>query len=141
MRPIIQKLRATKPNRTIGFIRVMLGVVFIMTGVMKLTLPKFGAAWSVQLIEAGIPFYSFNYWFVPVFETLLGSVLLVGFYTRIGAFMILPVMLVATYVHVTVTNPAAFPAQPQDPYIPIVIIIMALVVIIKGGGSWSLDSK
>jgi len=141
MRPIIQKLRATKPNRTIGFIRVMLGVVFIMTGVMKLTLPKFGAAWSVQLIEAGIPFYSFNYWFVPVFETLLGSVLLVGFYTRIGALMILPVMLVATYVHVTVTNPAAFPAQPQDPYIPIVIIIMALVVIIKGGGSWSLDSK
>jgi len=141
MRPIIQKLRATKPNRTIGFIRVMLGVVFIMTGVMKLTLPKFGAAWSVQLIEAGIPFYSFNYWFVPVFETLLGSVLLVGFYTRIGALMILPVMLVATYVHVTVPNPAAFPAQPQDPYIPIVIIIMALVVIIKGGGSWSLDSK
>ena len=117
----------------------MLGIIFIMTGMMKLTLADFGAAWSVQLIEAEIPFYTLNYWFVPVFETILGIVLLLGYYSRIAALMILPVMLVAIYVHLTVSNPAAFPAQPQEPFVPIAVIIMALIIIMKGGGKWSMD--
>lgn len=120
---------------------MMLGIIFIMTGMMKLTLADFGAAWSIQLIEAEIPFYTFNYWFVPVFETILGIVLLLGYYSRIAALMILPVMLVAIYVHLTVSNPAAFPAQPQEPYVPIAVIIMALIIIMKGGGKWSMDLK
>ncbi len=120
---------------------MMLGIIFIMTGMMKLTLADFGAAWSIQLIEAEIPFYTLNYWFVPVFETILGIVLLLGYYSRIAALMILPVMLVAIYVHLTVSNPAAFPAQPQEPYVPIAVIILALIIIIKGGGKWSMDLK
>ena len=55
--------------------------------------------------------------------------------------MIIPIMLVAIYVHITVSNPAAFPAQPQEPFIPIAVIIMAVIVLIKGGGNWSLDLK
>ena len=113
----------------------------MMTGIMKLTLAKYGAAWSIQLIEAEIPFYTLNYWFVPVLEIFLGTILLLGYYSRIAAIMILPIMMVATYVHLTVTNPAAFPAQPQEPYIPIAIIIMAFLVVKNGGGNWSLDLK
>jgi len=137
----MQNLRQTVPHKYVGIIRLMLGIIFTMTGIMKLTLADFGAAWSIQLIEAEIPFYNFNYWFVPVFETFLGIILLIGYYSRIGALMILPVMLVAIYVHLTVSNPAAFPAQPQEPYIPIAVIIMALIVIKKGGGNWSMDLK
>jgi hypothetical protein len=55
--------------------------------------------------------------------------------------MVLPLMFVAIYVHLTVANPAAFPAQPQEPYIPIAIIVMALIVLRKGGARWSLDLK
>ena len=137
----MRNLRQTFPNKFIGIIRIMLGIIFIMTGTMKLTLADFGAAWSIQLIEAEIPFYTLNYWFVPVFEICLGIILLVGYYSRIGALMALPVMSVAIYVHLTVSNPAAFPAQPQEPYIPIAVIIMALIVIMKGGGNWSMDLK
>jgi len=50
-------------------------------------------------------------------------------------------MLVAIYVHLTVSNPAAFPAQPQEPIIPIAVIIMASIIIKKGGGNWSMDLK
>lgn len=132
-------LRATSPNRPVGLVRVFLGVVFVTTGLMKLTLPTFGTAWSIQLTDAGIPLHSFNYWFVPIFEFLLGTSLLVGFYARLGALMTFPVMLVATYVHLSVDNPAAFPAQPQEPYAPVVMMIMALVIVVKGGGSWSRD--
>ena len=137
----MRNLRQTFPNKFVGIIRIMLGIIFIMTGTMKLTLADFGAAWSIQLIEAEIPFYTLNYWFVPVFEICLGIFLLVGYYSRIGALMALPLMLVAIYVHLTVNNPAAFPAQPQEPYIPIVVIIIALIVIKKGGGNWSMDLK
>ena len=137
----MKNLKPTLPNKFVGAIRIMLGVIFIMTGTMKLTLADFSDAWSIQLIEADIPFYALNYRFVPVFEIFLGIILLLGYYSRIGAVMVLPVMLVAIYVHLTVTNPAAFPAQPQEPYIPIAIIIMALIVIKKGGGNWSWDLK
>jgi len=67
MDKIINNLRQTFPNVFIGVIRVMLGIIFIMTGTMKLTLSDFGAAWFIQLIEAEIPFYTLNYWFVLVF--------------------------------------------------------------------------
>jgi len=78
---------------------------------------------------------------VPVFEIILGTILLIGYYSRIGAVLIIPIMLIAIYVHITVSNPAAFPAQPQEPFIPIAVIIIAVIVLIKGGGNWSLDLK
>jgi len=137
----MKNLRQTEPDKLVGILRIMLGVIFLMTGTMKLTLAEFGAAWSLQLTEAEIPFYTLNYWSVPVLEILLGLLLLVGYYSRIGALMVLPLMFVAIYVHLTVSNPAAFPAQPQEPYIPIAVILMALYVLKKGGGRWSLDLK
>ena len=135
----MKNLRETVPNHFLGLIRIMLGVIFLMTGTMKLTLAKFGEAWSIQLIEADIPLYTLNYWSVPILEIILGISLLLGFFSRLGALTVLPLMSVAIYVHLTVSNPAAFPAQPQEPYIPIAIIIMALIVLKKGGGKWSKD--
>jgi uncharacterized membrane protein YphA (DoxX/SURF4 family) len=137
----MKNLRRTFPNKFVGIIRMMLGIIFIMTGTMKLAFADFGTAWSIQLIEAEIPLYTLNYWFVPIFEISLGIVLILGYYARIGALMVLPVMLVAIYVHLTVNNPAAFPAQPQEPFIPVAVFIMALIVIKKGGGNWSMDLK
>lgn len=134
-------IRNTTSNKAIGFMRLFMGIIFIMTGTMKLTMEEFGKAWSIQLLEASIPFYAFNYWFVPIFEIILGMILIAGYYSRIAATMVVPVMLVAIYVHLTVSNSAAFPAQPQEPFAPIALIVMALIIIKKGGGSWSLDLK
>ena len=108
----MKNLRQTLPNKFVGVIRIFLGVIFMMTGAMKLTLADYGAAWSIQLIEAEIPFYAFNYWFVPVFEVILGIVLFLGYYSSIAALMVLPIMLVAIFVHLTVSNPGPFPSQP-----------------------------
>ncbi|MCZ6593755.1 MAG: DoxX family protein [Bacteroidetes bacterium] len=137
----MNNLQQTSPNKFVGILRILLGIIFVMTGLMKLFMADYGEAWSIQLTEAEIPLYTFNYWFVPILETLLGLFLLLGYHSRISAFLVLPIMLVAIYVHLTVTDPGAFPSQPQEPYMPIVIILMALVIIIKGAGSWSLDLK
>lgn len=137
----MENLNRTQPNYAIGIVRIMLGIMFLMTGLMKLFLSDYAAAWSIQLKEANIPFYTFNYWFVPIFEVVLGIVLLVGHYSRIAAAMILPIMFVAVYVHLTVSHPGAFPSQPQAPIMPVIVIIMALLVMVKGGGKWSRDAK
>ena len=134
-------LRQTFPNKIVGILRILLGVLFIMTGLMKLFMADYGEAWSIQLTEADIPLYTFNYWFVPILETILGLFLLLGSHTRISALLVLPIMFVAIYVHLTVTDPGAFPSQPQEPYMPIAVILMVLVVIIKGAGSWSIDLR
>lgn len=123
----------------IGILRIMLGVIFMMTGLMKLTMPDYGEAWSIQLVEAQIPFYGFTYYFVPIFEVVLGMILFIGYRSRIAALMIFPIMLVAVYVHLTVTNPGAFPSQPQAPYMPVAVMMMAFVIVIKGSGKWSMD--
>jgi uncharacterized membrane protein YphA (DoxX/SURF4 family) len=131
--------KQTSANKLVGIIRIMLGIIFMMTGLMKLFLPDYGEAWSIQLVEAQIPFYSFTYYFVPIFEVILGVFLFLGHYSRIAALMIFPLMFVAVYVHLTVTNPGAFPSQPQEPYMPIAVIMMAFIILTKGGGKWSLD--
>jgi len=131
----------TTSNKFIGAVRIMLGIMFLMPGMMKLVLPDYAEAWSIQLVEANIPLYTFTYWFVPFLEVILGLFLIIGYYSRLSALVTLPIMLVAIYVHLTVTHPGAFPSQPQAPYMPIMVIMMALVIIIKGGGAWSLNLK
>jgi uncharacterized membrane protein YphA (DoxX/SURF4 family) len=133
--------RKVTSNKIVGIIRIMLGIIFAMTGIMKLTMAEYGEAWSIQLIDAQIPLYTFTYWFVPILELILGLFLLLGHYSRFIALIAIPLMLVAIYVHLTVTDPGAFPSQPQEPYMPIIVILMALVVIIKGGGSWAYGFK
>ena len=46
----MKKIRQTSPNKWVGAIRTMLGIIFLMSGIMKLTFAEFGSAWSIQLI-------------------------------------------------------------------------------------------
>lgn len=135
------ELQTTERNKLTGAIRIMLAILFLMTGIMKLTMAKYGHAWSVQLIEARFPFYEFIYWFVPIFEVIIGMTLFLGYMVRLSSIFVVFMMFVAIYVHLTVYHPEAFPAQPQEPYMPILAIILALFVFVKGAGSWSIDLK
>ncbi len=105
-------------------IRVLLGVIFLMTGVMKVALTHFGNAFSIQLAEAAIPYPYVMFWMVPILEIGIGLMLLFNYRSILALFAIIPIMLVALYIHIVVSNPEAFPAQPQLPIIPIVILLM-----------------
>ena len=134
-------LRKTSENKFIGIIRIILGIIFFITGVMKLFIPMFTEAWMGQLVYAGIPLVAFNFWFVPIMETVLGIMLLKGSYSRVASLLIIPIMLVAFYVHISVDNPALFPLQPELPVVPVIVIIMAVVILKSGSGTWSEDLK
>jgi putative oxidoreductase len=134
-------LLKTSNNKFSGLIRIILGMIFFMTGVMKLFIPMFTEAWMGQLVYSGIPMVTFNFWFVPIMETVLGIMLLRGTFSRVASLAIIPIMLVAFYVHIAVDNPAIFPLQPSLPIVPVLVIIMAVVILKNGGGAWSEDLK
>jgi uncharacterized membrane protein YphA (DoxX/SURF4 family) len=137
----LQTTRGTRDDRAAAGIRIALGVLFVMTGVMKLAVPTLGAAFAGQLAGAGIPFQELNRWVVPFLEIAVGGVLLVGYYTRIATLLVYNIMIVATYVHVVVDDPSLFPLQPEEPIIPVVVMVLAAYLLLRGGGSGSLDLK
>ena len=134
-------LQKTSNSKLAGAVRLTLGILFVMTGTMKLVVPVLAEAWSGQLIAAELPFYEINRWVVPFLEIALGALLLVGAYARPAAAMVIGMMVVATYVHIKVDDPTLFPLQPSEPIIPIVVIVLAAYVLWRGAGAWSLDQR
>ena len=50
-------IRATTNDKLVTGVRLMLAIIFLMTGPMKLLVPQLAEAWSAQLLAAHIPFY------------------------------------------------------------------------------------
>jgi len=136
-----ERVHSTQSDGVARGIRVVLGALFVMTGAMKLVVPMLAVAWAGQLAAANIPLPELNCWVVPFVEMGVGVALLVGFYTRIATLVVLNIMAVATYVHLVVHDPALFPLQLAEPIIPAVVMILSVYVLVKGGGSGSLDLR
>jgi len=126
--------RRTEPNKVLGAVRIMLGIIFIMTGVMKYTVPMLWNAWSGQLRAGGIPFYELNLYLVPAIEIIVGTLLILGFYSRMGSLVTILMMIIATYVHIVADDPNLFPLQPHLPIIPVAAIVMGAYILRGGGG-------
>ncbi len=120
---------------------MLLGVLFVMTGAMKLLVPMLGEAWSGQILAAGLPLYSLTRWTVPFLEMFLGVVLLIGAFARVAVLVIMGIMVVATYVHLVVVDPSLFPLQPSEPIIPLIVIGLSAYILWRGAGAWSLDLR
>jgi uncharacterized membrane protein YphA (DoxX/SURF4 family) len=125
-------------DAALGIVRILLGALFVMTGVMKFAVPRLREAWSGQLRQAKLPFYTLTFWLLPVAEIVVGVLLILGILTRPAAAAVVLMMLGATYVHVVVDDPSVFPLQPNSPIIPLVVIGLAIFVLIGGAGYWSL---
>jgi uncharacterized membrane protein YphA (DoxX/SURF4 family) len=137
----LTKLRQTRASNSAAGIRILLGLLFLSTGVMKFAIPNLRAAFSGQLTAAGIPFHSLNMWVVPAAEIGVGVLFLLGFLSRLASLSAIVMMVVATYVHLVVDDPTLFPLQPEEPIIPIIAIALCLYLLWTGSGSWSLDLR
>jgi len=137
----MSELRHTSDNKLAGGLRIFLGLLFVMTGVMKLVVPMLAEAWSGQLLAAQLPLYALNVRLVPFIEIAVGVALLIGAFTRFAGVVVIGIMVVATYVHVVVDDPSLFPLQPSEPVIPLIVIAMSAYLISKGGGAGSLDLR
>ncbi len=134
-------IRKTSDDKLAGGIRLLLAMLFLMTGVMKLVVPMLAEAWSGQLLAAGLPLYSITRWTVPFVEIGIGAVLGVGAFARLAGIVVVGIMLAATYVHVVVDDPTLFPLQPSEPIIPLVVLALTVYILWRGAGAWSLDLR
>jgi uncharacterized membrane protein YphA (DoxX/SURF4 family) len=139
MKEILRSLQKTQASNTAFAVRTMLGILFLMTGIMKFAVPVLRLAFSGQLDAAGIPFHSLNMWVVPATEVAIGVFFTVGLFSRLASVVAIMTMLVATYVHLVAHDPTLFPLQPEAPIIPIIVIVLSLYVLWKGSGSRSID--
>ena len=133
--------RQTTSDKLGGVLRVLVGLIFLMAGILKVVVPSLGEAFSGQLTAANIPLQAFVQFTFPVAETVLGILLLVGFHARLSALVAAASMVVATYVHIVINDPSLFPLQPVEPIGPLVLIAMLIYTVIRGAGAWSIDLK
>ncbi len=139
MDDLLEKIRRTKEEKSVGVLRIMMGFIIMMSGWMKFLVPSLRQAWSGQLTQAEIPFYELNFWVIPIVEIVVGLLLIAGFFSRLGALVVLGMMVVAAYVHLVVDDPSLFPLQPHQPIIPLMLIAIGAYVLWRGGGAWSRD--
>lgn len=136
---MLDQVRKTSNNKLAGVLRLFLGFILFMAGILKVVVPNLGEAFSGQLVAANIPLYSLTLNAFPIVEMVLGITLLFGIHTRLSAAVAAVSMVVATYVHIVVDDPSLFPLQPVEPVGPIVLLMMLLYVLWRGGGAWSID--
>jgi uncharacterized membrane protein YphA (DoxX/SURF4 family) len=134
-------VRRTNDDKVAGTVRRFLGMLFVLAGLTKIFIPMLAHSWAGQLEAANIPFDALNLWLVPVLEMFIGILLILGSSTRIAAALVVPIMLVAIYVHIVVDDPAMFPFQPRLPIVPVVLLVLSLFLLWRGGGAWSIDLK
>ena len=132
-------MRKASEGRLVAGARIMGGVISLSTGIMKYAVPMLWEAWSGQLTAAAITFYSLTLWTAPAGEIVLGIALMLGLFARLAALAVSGLMVAATYVHLTVSDPSLFPLQPHLPVAPLMVLAMALLVVVKGAGAFSLD--
>lgn len=137
----LSDVRRTSDDSFAGAIRMALGALFLMTGVMKLAVPLYAEAFAGQLSAARLPLIPLLLWLVPLTEIVAGLVLLVGALTRVVALLIISIMFAAAYVHLVVPDPDMFPLQPHEPVVPLAVILMASYLVWRGGGSGSVDLR
>ena len=90
---VIKKLILSDHSKTTIIIRLMVGAVFLSEGIQKfLFADKVGAG---RFAKIGLPNPEFLGCFVGTFEILCGSLVLMGFLTRLASIPLLIIMLVA----------------------------------------------
>jgi uncharacterized membrane protein YphA (DoxX/SURF4 family) len=136
---MLDQLRKTSSDKLALVLRLLLGFVFFMAGILKVVVPYLGEAFSGQLVVANIPLYGLVLNTVPVIEMVLGITLLFGLHTRLSAAIAAILMVAATYVHLVADDPSLFPLQPVEPIGPLMLLAMLLYLLWKGGGTWSID--
>lgn len=132
------KLLATNKDITLTILRVTLGVVIFPHGAQK-AIGAFGGygfegtmGWFTG--QMGIPYF---FGILAIAAEFLGSIgLILGLFTRVAAFGIFSTMIVAT---VLVHLPNGFFADKGGYEFHILTFGLAIPLILKGAGSFSLD--
>ncbi len=137
---MVKKILQTDDAGTTIIIRLMVGAVFLSEGIQKfLFADKLG---SGRFVKIGLPDPEFLGPFVGSFEIVCGILVLLGLLTRLAAFPLFIIMLVAiatTKSQLLIDN--GFWSMLHDSRTDWSMLLGTVFLMIKGGGQWSIDLK
>jgi putative oxidoreductase len=137
---IITKLLSTGDDKKLIFLRLIVGLIFISEGIQKyLFLEILGPGFFKEIGFSHAIFWAY---FTGGFEIFCGLLTLLGLFTRLAAIPLLTIMIIA---FITTKLPLLalkgfwtfFHMYSTDFSLTILLILL----IIFGGGKWSVDSK
>lgn len=135
-------------------IRLLVGlVVFLPEGIQKLAFPE--ALGAGRFAHIGIPLADVMGPFVGVFEIACGTLIILGFLTRLAAIPLIIIMVVAIVstkipmllghdfwiFHVTKLPRYGLWSMLHEARLDFCMLLGALYLLIEGAGAWSVDAR
>ncbi|SFH12077.1 DoxX family protein [Pedobacter insulae] len=137
---MFSRLIATGHSKTTILIRLMVGAVFLSEGIQKFLFPALRGAGRFEKI--GLPFPEFLGDFVGVSEIICGACVLLGLLTRLMSIPLIIIMLVAiSTTKADLLANQGFWEMLHGSRTDWAMLLGSLFLLVKGGGSWSLDKK
>ena len=135
-----QFLASTWHVRSLIFIRLAVGLIFLTQGILKYTDPHMGV---LRFAKIGFPYPGFTAHFVGTFEIACGLLVLIGLFTKLASISLLIVVLTAiatTKIPELYHPDQGFWFMVSDARTDFAMTLSLLFLLSVGGGSWSLDS-
>lgn len=138
---MLRRLTSTSPTWITVPLRLALGAIFIGNGAQKVFGSFNGPGWAKwTAMSQAVPFTFMQpprLWLgaAALSELIGGALVLLGLFTRVGAFLLICTMLTA----IKLLWPAFF--GPAGMQLPVVCLGGALALLIGGGGQASIDQK
>jgi uncharacterized membrane protein YphA (DoxX/SURF4 family) len=131
---------ANRAAKAILLIRVLVGWVFLSEGIQKFLFPdSLGVG---RFVKIGIPWPQFMAPFVGVVEIVCGTLLLIGFLTRLATVPLLIDIGVALYSTKIVTFAKnGFWGTLHEARTDVCKLLGLIFLLLVGGGVWSLDAR
>lgn len=140
---MFRKLVATTPTWITLPLRLTMGLLFALHGAEKVFGIRGGPGLSAWMANERAATGLRPAWLwlgaAALFELIGGILILTGFLTRLGALLIVPIMLVALYGTLTSGDPG--PVSLVRIGYPLVMLGTAIALIIAGGGRASVDAS
>jgi putative oxidoreductase len=135
-----KKLARTSAPRATVLVRVMVGAVFISEGIQKFLFPdQLGTG---RFLKIGLPMPEFVGPFVGAFEIACGSLVLVGFLTRVAVIPLLTIMAVAlTTTKWPMLADQGFWYMAHETRTDWSMTLGSMYLLFVGAGPWSLDAR
>jgi putative oxidoreductase len=130
---------AVSTAKAIVLVRILTGWVFLSEGIQKFLFPEtLGVG---RFMKIGIPWPHAMAPFVGTVETLCGTLVLLGLFTRFAAIPLLGVISVALYSTKIVTfSKLGFWGTLHEARTDVSMLLGLIFLVLVGGGSWSLDA-
>jgi uncharacterized membrane protein YphA (DoxX/SURF4 family) len=131
-------IRTSADKKTI-IVRLIVGIIFLTEGLQKYLFPDLLG--TGRFLKIGFPDPEFWAYFTGTFEIICGTLVILGFVTRLASIPLLTVMAVA---FVTTKWPLlinkGFWVMMHEYRTDFAMTLLLIFLFISGGGKWSVDS-